>query len=598
MDKTSVWEAIFDKGEKNRSREPKKPKTFFTREFSGSITQRLNKFLSSPILRFTKSVNDLIAHIPTRMFGTALMCFGLLGAVLYFVGITADKNIANPIVAIILSCISIPLLLSEKPMPIFLQDFAPTDYLFFEFFCLKRHSVMENEKKFPVAAAIIIGFVPAVLSLFVPFWLVALVIGIIVCIFIGMESPEFIFLFSLIALPYLRYIPNSELVFSIALLIALVSLIRKVVYGRRVLYLETYDIILAVMLLFVLISGIFVKGVESFSGSVRMILLALGYTLAGNLITNRRLANLSAKSIIFSGTVSSIVSVTQLVIVAIGTENPLSQDNLAHILARQDGVAALLVASVVFSVGLVKSANTRQKTLLVVSSMLSILALIISGEFFAIIASVLCIGAYLVIKSNKAPTLFLSLLLAVPVLTLFLPNAVLNLIFTYSPSVVSAEELYDLWSRSGQLFINNIFVGIGIGSESFAEEMAAMGVTGYVDSSNLFIELGLEAGAFALVCFMIILFTRLKHRSIQYLYVRNSQVELMSNLSGACLFGFLAFGTVNYIWSDISAYYLFWCIFGIGSATLRVAKKDYDDRVLYYEESSALDSSVIDIEIG
>ena len=109
MDKPSVWEAIFDKGEKTVSKEHKIKKKFFTHEFSGSITQRLNKLLSSPIFRFNKSVNDLIAHIPTRIFGTALLCFGLLGAVLYFVGITADKNIANPIVAIILSCISIPL---------------------------------------------------------------------------------------------------------------------------------------------------------------------------------------------------------------------------------------------------------------------------------------------------------------------------------------------------------------------------------------------------------------------------------------------------------------------------------------------------------
>ena len=85
---------------------------------------------------------------------------------------------------------------------------------------------------------------------------------------------------------------------------------------------------------------------------------------------------------------------------------------------------------------------------------------------------------------------------------------------------------------------------------------------------------------------------------MQYLYVRNSQIEIISNLSGACLVGLLAFGMVNYIWSDVSAYYLFWCIFGIGSASLRVAKRDYDDRVIYYEETSALDSSVIDIEIG
>ena len=128
--------------------------------------------------------------------------------------------------------------------------------------------------------------------------------------------------------------------------------------------------------------------------------------------------------------------------------------------------------------------------------------------------------------------------------------------------------------------------------------MAALGTFGYPDSSNLLIEVGLEAGAFALIFFLGILLTRLRHRSIQYLYVRNSHIGVLANLSGACTFALLAFGVVNYIWSDPAAYYLFWCIFGIGSATLRVVKKDYDDRVLYYEETSAVDSSVIDIEIG
>lgn len=597
MDKPSVWEAFFTR-DGDEAVKPKKAKRFFTHEFSGSITQRLKKLLSSRIFRFTRSVGELISHIPARIYGTMLLCFGLLGAVIYFVGISPDRNIANPIVAIILSCLSIPLLLSEKPLPIFLQDFAPTDFLFYEFFCMKRPSANEKERKIPLVVAIILGFLPALLSAFIPFWQVALVIGIAISVYIGMDSPEFIFFSSLIVLPYFRYVHDSELVLALALLLALVSLIRKVLYGRRVLCIELYDIFLGVMFTFILVSGIFVKGMDSFYSSVRMIIIALGYTLASNLITNRRLANLSAISIIFSGAVGSIISVIQFILVIISTGGLFSQESLSPVLARQDGVAALLMAAIVFSVGMMKNAKAVQKFLLVISYILSIAALVISGEFFAIIAVLLCIGAYVVIKSNKLPTLFLSLLLAIPVLTLFLPNSLLNIVFTYSPSVVSAEELFDLWSKSGMLLLKNLLVGIGIGSESFAEELMNMGISGYPDSSNLFIELGLEAGIFALVSFLAILIARMKHRSMQYLYVRNSQIELMSNLSGACLFGFIAFGTVNYLWSDISAYYLFWCIFGIGSACLRVAKKDYDDRVLYYEESSALDSSVIDIEIG
>jgi hypothetical protein len=148
------------------------------------------------------------------------------------------------------------------------------------------------------------------------------------------------------------------------------------------------------------------------------------------------------------------------------------------------------------------------------------------------------------------------------------------------------------------VLLNNIFVGIGIGKESFVTEMGNIDVHGYLNSSNLFIELGLEAGIFALICFLLLLITRLRHRSLRYLYVRNSQIETLAAVSGAALFCLLAFGMVNYIWSSPSAYYLFWCIFGMGSATLRVAKRDYDDKVLYYEETGDSDSSVIDIEIG
>ena len=101
MAKPSVWEAFFSKDEE-LSNEPKRAKSFFTHEFSGSITQRFKKILSSRIFRFTKSIGELVSHIPARIYGTLLLCFGLLGALIYFVGISPDRNIANPIVAILL----------------------------------------------------------------------------------------------------------------------------------------------------------------------------------------------------------------------------------------------------------------------------------------------------------------------------------------------------------------------------------------------------------------------------------------------------------------------------------------------------------------
>ncbi len=598
MAKPSVIKAIFEKDDGSAAGKSKSKKEFFTREISGSVTQRLKRIHSTQFFRFTKAVSDLISHISTRVYGTAMLCFGLVGALMYFLGFSADESITTPVLGILIAGLAIPFLLTDNPLPIFLQDFGPTDFLFFEYFCMKRHSATESTKSFPIFAAMAIGVIPAILSAFIPMWQIALAIAVLICVYIGMASPEFVFLTSLLCLPYVRFLPRSEIILSVAIVIAMISFVRKVLYGRRVFHLEQYDIILGVMLLFILISGIFVKGVESFGGSVKMIVLAIGYILAGNIITNRRLAELSANSIIISGAVSSLISIGQVVTTLVNLGIETTQADIAFVLARQDGVAVFLMAALVFAVGMIKQSLNKTRSAFIISAALCLVALVISGEFLAITSLILALGAYFVIKSNRIPALLLPLLLGVSVAVLLLPDFILNVIFTYSPSVISVEDLFEVWRSCLEVMSENLAIGIGIGTESFAEEMAAIGIFGHPDSSNLFIELGLEAGILTPMCFLLLLITRLRHRSLQYLYVRNSHIERISNLSGVCLFAFLAFGMVNYIWSDISAYYLFWCIFGIGSASLRVAKRDYDDKVIYYEETSAFDSSVIDIEIG
>ena len=599
MAKPSIIKAIFEKDEPTAVSEAKKSKKeFFSREISGSVTQNIKKIHSKRFFIFTKTVADLISHISTRVYGAAALCFGLVAALMYFLGISADTGVVTPILGIVIAGLSIPFLLTDKPLPVFLQDFKPTDFLFFEFFCMKRHSSMESTKSFPIFIAMTIAVIPALLSAIIPLWQIVLAIVILICIYIGMASPEFILLSSLLFLPYVRYLPRSEIILSVTVLIAAISFIRKVIYGRRVFHLEQYDILIGVMLLFILISGIFVKGFESFGGSVKMIILALGYFLAGNIITNRRLAELSANSIVLSGAVTSLISIGQVIYTVAHRGLNITQGDIEFVIARQDGVAVFLAAAVIFAVGTVNRYSSKWRIAFVVASMLCLIALSISGELLAITSLVLAAIAYVIIKHNKLPAVLLPVILISSVAVLLLPDFILNVIFAFSPSVMSAENLFELWKNSLELTSRNMLIGIGIGAESFVSEMAQLGFYGHPDSSNLFIELGLEAGILTPLCFTLILITRLKHRSSQYLYVRNSQIGRISNLSGACLIAFLAFGMVNYIWSDVSAYYLFWCVFGIGSASLRVAKRDYDDRVIYYEESSAFDSSVIDIEIG
>ena len=598
MEKFSLLDIILNKDDKSESGESAKGKQFFSREYGSSINKSFNRYSSSRTVKFFKKIAYFISHVSTRAYGASLISFGLVCTLIYFLGLSCDESIKTPVFGIIVSCLSVLFLLADKPLPIYLQDFALTDYIFFEFFCMRRHTVNEEKVRFPLIISIGIGALLAIASAFAPLWLIIVVIASAIFVYVGMESPEFIFLASIFAIPYLRYIPHSNLYLCIAIAVAMVSFLRKVIQSKRVLYIEQYDIFIGIMMLFVLISGVFVKGFESFSDSLSMIILSFGYMLAGNIITNRRLADRVVNSIILSATLASVTSIAQLVFVIVRAESTVTGSDLSHLLARSDGMSVVLIAAFVFSVGMIKQARPSSRFLYVFAGVFCFCALVISGEVFAIFVAILGLIGYAVMKMNNFSSFVLPVLMFSPMILLLLPNSVLDVLFGLGYSVSSADQLFVLWENSLSAFLSNFFLGIGIGSESFAQEMAAFGIFGYPDSSNLLIEIGLEAGAFALIFFLAILLTRLRHRLIQYIFVRNSEIEVLANLSGACFFSLLAFGMVNYIWSEPSAYYLFWCIFGIGSATLRVAKKDYDDRVLYYEETSAQDSSVIDIEIG
>ncbi len=573
---------------------------FYTLEFTGSLSQSLRRILQKKVFVFARSFSYLLSHVSTKAYGTVSISFGLLTLFMYFLGISAGEGIETAIIGIVFSLLSIPFLLSDKSLPIFLQDFRPTDYVFYEFFCMKRANRMESTVDFPILAAVAIGVIFAALGYFVPVWQVVLAVGILVFAYISFASPEFTFLLSFLLLPYFRYIPYSSTCLVIIVAVAIVSFMRKMIYGKRVFHIEPYDILLAIFTFLILISGIFVKGMDSFSSSVEMIVLAMGYTLASNVITNRRLADCALNSVIISAVVPSAISIAQFSVLAsrVGIDNVTLSD-VGELFVRKNELAPLLLVAVMLSVAMIIQSRSVSRVLYILGIALNFFALLLTGELFAIFTLLLGIFAYAALRSKRFTLTVLPVLLIIPYFLLWaIPNFALDELFAAIPSLSTAEELFLLWEQSITALSNNFFVGIGIGAESFAEEMVNYGVYGYTNSANLFIEIALEAGVLALLAFILLLFVRLAHRTAYLHYVKNSQTAVTARIGEVCVFCLLALGTTNYIWSDMSAYYLFWCIFGIVSAAIRVAKKEFDDRVLYYEDTRASDYSVIDVEIG
>ena len=149
------------------------------------------------------------------------------------------------------------------------------------------------------------------------------------------------------------------------------------------------------------------------------------------------------------------------------------------------------------------------------------------------------------------------------------------------------------------MFLDNVFMGVGVGEEAFSEEFlkyAEDSVTA-PHSHNLFLEIGCEVGIFALVLFVFLLLVRVRHRASYAKYVRNSSVDNLCTTAGTALFALLIFGITDYIWYSSAMYFLFFVVFGLGSATLRISKSEYDDSAVYVYEEPDETSGEINITI-
>ena len=172
-----------------------------------------------------------------------------------------------------------------------------------------------------------------------------------------------------------------------------------------------------------------------------------------------------------------------------------------------------------------------------------------------------------------------------------LPYAVVALLYFLAPTSTvmmpgarSVEELVSSAALAVREIISHPLLGTGAQSLSHS-------------SMNLFIDIALGTGITTLLFFVLMLAVRQRHRTLYHFYIKNSEISILSPAVAAATLALICLASVSAIWTSPCACCLFWAVFGLGSATLRVAKKEHDDRVLYFEDTIDRESSVVDVNI-
>jgi len=552
----------------------------------------------------TSRLKSLFAFTSARFYGLFLLSFGLVTLLVHLVKDYAELYSAVPLGVLIAGAVSaifgVFLVVSDKPLCHFLQDSPLTDYIFFEFFCIKRPSKLGRGSGIPSWVGLILGSATAAAAAILPFFAVVISVLATVYVFVSFVSPEFSLFSTFLILPYLSLLDNHGLILSAFVGVNILSFVRKVALGKRVYNVEQYDVFLGVFLLFVLISGIFVKGVDSFTASLVMAVLAAGYILSGSIIANRRLADCLINALIISSVPVSLVAAVQFIIEI--TRAPVSQfSGVSATFASPSVLAVFMLLSFVFTLYFISvRRRTSAKLVYAVISALTLFAIVLTLSYWAIVIAALVLFGFALSARSRIYGAYTVSLALIPSLLIFLPEwALLKLSALPVISVIISPSVVTVWQYAKQMFFGNVLTGIGIGESCFILELEALGFTGelFPNGGSFFLEVALEAGVFALAALLLIFITRVRHTAIYVPYVKTSQVSTLLKFTSLAVGALIGLGAFNYLFADMSMYFLFWCIFGVGSATLRISKSEHDDRVNYYSDGRSADSSAIDIEI-
>lgn len=603
-------EADFDKSRVKRMLD----KTFTGIGISGVTSSYARFSAKSRISNFLKRITAAFCYSSSRAFGALLLAFGLVTLLInfsasYFLADSAAERSVFPlVVGALIAIIGVFFSFSGKPLCQALGDFAITDFILFEFLRIKRGGRAPSDiRTLPSIALAILGILLAILGYFVSVEAVISAAFAIAFIALSFPSPEFTFLSTLIAVPYLHLFAHPTLILCIMVGICALSFARKVALGKRIFTIEQYDVIILLFIAFVLVSGIFNGGANSFQSSLILAALMLGYLPASNLISNRRLADCAFNAVIAASVPVALLAVVEYAL-GLARFDYMDQSFIGVISGRATStfdnpnvLAVYLIITTVFALGYTFESLSSKRALIYLGVFaLNFAALVFTWSRGAWIAISISLMLFIGFKLRRHAGIMMIILAALPYALFFLPEPImLRILSIFNTHDTSASYRLSIYRSSLDMFRENPLTGVGVGSESFSNAFLSYAENGVTapHSHNIFLEIACEAGAFALILFLCLLLSRIRHHASYAPYIKSSSVGSLSYVCAAALFALVLFGMTDYIFYDAGMYFMFFTVFGLGSALLRIAKREHHDRVSYYSEMDK-NASAIDIGIN
>ena len=545
-------------------------------------------------LNFLRSISSKLLHTRLASFGIFFFSYGF-----YLILIQVIREYALPEDHMAMSGIIVGgaymlfgtlFLFSKKNVAYAVYHSKILGAVLFEFLGLRVMDVAEaanSENKKAWNPPFIFGMIFGLLSIFLDPIVILGAVLLLALFYTIIASPESGIILVCVGLPFLE---TMHLVALICLID--VSYIFKAICGRRVFRLCLMDATVLAFLLFVVFGGIFTIDGSSFWKMLVFVCFMSAYFVIKNIISSPNLVKRCLYALVISSALVSAYGIYQNYFGEISMkwqDISVFSDIRGRVVSTFDNPNVLgefLVLIFPITLALLATAKkANERFFLFFSALLSCFCLVFTWSRGAWLACFITTALFLCVSSKY---FFTAGILSVPIIGMvaFLrsDSAIIRRITSFGDS--STSYRVNIWKGVLRMTEDIGFFGIGIGEEAFGKVYpiySLSGIEAAPHSHNLYLQIIVEMGIFALLSFAIFIFIFMlfSFSFSKNAMGRSNKLICMGIFCGAA--ALLIQGLTDYVWYNYRIFLLFWIVVGLGVAHVYTAKdtEEESDRIYF-----------------
>ena len=182
--------------------------------------------------------------------------------------------------------------------------------------------------------------------------------------------------------------------------------------------------------------------------------------------------------------------------------------------------------------------------------------------------------------SRKVDTRVLNILAGIAALPL-LPTSIFNRILSiFNLNDTSTSSRFDLWAAGLEVIQREPITGAGRGAEAVRRMVKLtqmyQGRASFVHCHNIYLQIWAEMGLLGIVSFLGTMLGMMKSAARAVRHCPNSPARHMAIGGTSAMLGAMVCGLADYLWTYPRIMFLFWFVFGLTLAAIKVCKMEMD----------------------